>query len=80
LSEYGAECRLETATWSMVRRLPEMTDAEQSQMLIPTGVVRAADAEGRPVLLFDSAWALRYFTDKHRDIALSETAPQGTEG
>jgi hypothetical protein len=29
------------------------------------------------VLLFDSAWALRYFTEKHHDIALSETAPQG---
>jgi peptide subunit release factor RF-3 len=40
-------------------------------------VGQATDAEGRPVLLFDSAWALRYFTDKHRDIALSETAPQG---
>jgi peptide subunit release factor RF-3 len=45
-------------------------------MMLVTGVGRATDAEGRPVLLFDSAWALRYFTEKHRDIALSETAPQ----
>jgi peptide chain release factor 3 len=77
LSEYGAECRLETATWSIVRWLPAMTEAERSQMMLVTGVGRATDAEGRPVLLFDSAWALRYFTEKHRDIALSETAPQG---
>jgi peptide subunit release factor RF-3 len=45
--------------------------------MLVSGVGQATDAEGRPVLLFDSAWALRYFTDKHRDIALSETAPQG---
>ena len=77
LSEYGAECRLETATWSIVRWLPAMTEAERSRMMLVTGVGRATDAEGRPVLLFDSAWALRYFTEKHRDIPLSATAPQG---
>jgi hypothetical protein len=27
--------------------------------------------------LFDSAWALRYFTEKHGDIVLSETVPLG---
>jgi peptide chain release factor 3 len=76
LSEYGAECRLETAAWSIVRWLPAMTEAERSRMMLVTGVGQATDAEGRPVLLFDGAWALRYFTDKHRDIVLSETVPQ----
>jgi peptide chain release factor 3 len=77
LSEYGAECRLETATWSIVRWLPEITPTEKSLLMLPTGVARATDGEDRPVLLFDSSWALRYFTEKHGDIVLSETAPQG---
>ena len=77
LSEYGAECRLETSAWNMVRWLPAMTAAENSLLMLPTGVVRATDEENRPVLLFDTAWALRYFTEKHRDVTLSETAPQG---
>jgi peptide chain release factor 3 len=77
LSEYGAECRLETSAWNMVRWLPEMTATEKSLLMLPTGVVRATDEEDRPVLLFDTAWALRYFTEKHRDVTLSETAPQG---
>ena len=59
-----------------MRWLPAMTEEERSRMMLVTGVGRATDAEGRPVLLFDSAWALRYFTEKHPDIALSETAPQ----
>ena len=77
LSEYGAECRLETSTWNMVRWLPEMTETEKSLLMLPTGVVRATDEEDRPVLLLDSAWALRYFTEKHGAIVLSETVPLG---
>jgi acyl dehydratase len=40
-------------------------------------VYAVGDGEDRPVLLFDSSWALRYFTEKHGDIVLSETVPQG---
>ena len=77
LSEYGAECRLETASWNLVRWLPAMTALENSLLMLPTGVVRASDEDNRTVLLFDSAWALRYFTEKHAHITLAETAPQG---
>ena len=80
LSEYGAECRLETASWNLVRWLPAMTALENSLLMLPTGVVRASDEDNRTVLLFDSAWALRYFTEKHAHITLAETAPQGPGG
>jgi peptide chain release factor 3 len=75
LTEYGAECRLETAGWSMVRWLPGPASLESPKMLLPTGVARATDAENRPVLLFDSEWALKFFRQKHPGVELGQIAP-----
>ena len=44
-------------------------------MLLPTGVARATDAENRPVLLFDSEWALKFFRQKHPGVELGQIAP-----
>ena len=76
-TEYGAECRVEPAGWNIVRWLAEAEAAKGQRLMLPTGAVKATDADGSPVLLFDSAWSLRHFSENHEKVVLSESAAIG---
>ena len=75
-SEYGAECRVELASWDTVRWLAEPSLIQASSLALPTGAAQGTDMEGRTVLLFSSAWALRYFTENHQELSLTAVAPR----
>ena len=73
-SEYGAESRLENASWDRVRWLAADFDPEKvNDLKLPTGATVADDSDGHPVVLFPSEWSLRYFNDRNEGVALHAT-------
>jgi peptide subunit release factor RF-3 len=48
-------------------------DAKTSLALPTTGVMQATDTHGRPVLIFESDWVLRYTTEKNPGVTFRET-------
>ncbi len=74
-SEYGAESRLETAPWTVIRWLSADNDPARVEPLLPTGSRMARDAAGQPVLLFSDAWTCDFFTGRQQEIGLSSRPP-----
>ena len=73
-SEYGAESRLETASWDRVRWLPETFDPETiNELKLPTGAAVAEDTDRQPVILFPNEWSLRYFAERNAGVDLHAT-------
>ena len=71
-SEYGAESRLESAPWSVVRWLPPETSEEALDALsLPTGARLAYDVGKNPVLLFQNEWSANYFAETNKNTPLS---------
>ena len=74
LNEYGADSRLEMASWRHLRWLTNPKDAEAlREAILPTGVVLMVDQHQRPTLLFETAWSLRYFGTQFPTIGLQDT-------
>ncbi|GAB4251822.1 MAG: peptide chain release factor 3 [Candidatus Methylacidiphilales bacterium] len=73
-SEYGADSRLESATWQTVRWFAETTPGN---LVLPSGTAQAFDAQDRPVLLFPNNWAVTYFQESNPGIELL-TSPAPT--
>ncbi len=73
-SEYGVEARLDNMPWKIIRWLDEkgMSVIQEKQAYLYADVTAAEDAEGRPVMLFPSEFALRYTLDKFPGLALFE--------
>jgi len=72
-TEYGAESRLESAPWQVMRWVDPAVSAEALEnAILPTGARRAKDAFAQNVILFADAWSCQYFADKNAGIALSE--------
>ncbi|HET6247198.1 MAG TPA: peptide chain release factor 3 [Tepidisphaeraceae bacterium] len=71
-SEYGAESRLESAPWSVLRWLSPEVPLDSLEGTLPSGTKLAFDAERRAVLLFPSEWAMNYFQKQNRDVVLSD--------
>jgi peptide chain release factor 3 len=67
-SEYGAESRLESATWEAFRWMPSATDTKA--LKLPTGCRVAWDSAGEPGVLFPSAWTQRYFGEQNPGVTL----------
>ena len=70
-SEYGAECRVEMASWSIVR----WVGTPDTKLVLPTGAAEATDAAGERVVLFSTPWSLKYFAEKNPDVLLEAMAP-----
>jgi len=71
-SEYGAECRIESAPWSIARWIrPRDGSISLPKLALPSGCAQAADADGLPVALFGNTWSLNYFIDKNPNIEVS---------
>ncbi len=79
-NEYGAESRLQTAPWSMVRwwrvkggQAPSREDAEKAMATldVPEAARLAYDDRGRAIVLFEDHWPLRFFGERNPSIELS---------
>jgi len=76
-SEYGAESRLESAPFSVVRWLPEgITEEELDALSLPTGSRLAYDIGNNPVILFANEWAADYFPQTNPGVPLSSLPVQ----
>jgi peptide chain release factor 3 len=78
-TEYGAESRLESSPWKVLRwALPE-PGAMLDETALPTGARIATDAAGKTVILFQDQWSCDFFAQRHPKIQLSalpvETEP-----
>jgi peptide chain release factor 3 len=78
-SEYGAESRLESAPWTVVRWLPpEMKEDELDALSLPTGAKIAYDIGKNPVVLFENEWSSNYFGETNKNVSLSALPVQTT--
>jgi peptide chain release factor 3 len=71
-AEYGAESRLESAGWDVLRWLSPTVPLESLDGALPSGANLAFDAERRPVVLFSNEWALNYFQKRNPAVGLSD--------
>lgn len=67
-SEYGAETRLESTPWNLIRWIAEGSAPDLS---LPTGCSIAKDMQGQRVLLLPGAWAEQSFTSRNAGVVLS---------
>jgi len=78
-TEYGAESRLETGPWKVLRWVAPGGTTPVDAALLPTGARLAADAAGQPVILFPEQWSCDFFAERNAGIRLSplpfEAAP-----
>jgi len=71
-SEYGAESRLESAPWTVVRWLPpEINEDDLDALSLPTGARIAYDLGRNPVVLFTNEWSANYFGETNKHCPLS---------
>jgi len=72
-TEYGADARLESAPWQVMRWVsPEVTQEQLEAAVLPTGARLARDAFGQNVILFADAWSCQYFSQKNLQIQVAE--------
>jgi peptide chain release factor 3 len=78
-SEYGAESRLESAAWKIIRWAvaEDGTTVDSSQL--PTGARLASDVAGKQVILFAEQWSCDFFAQRNPRIQLS-ALPAQAEG
>ena len=71
-NEYGAESRLESAPWTVVRWLPaDMKEDDLDAISLPTGAQIAYDTGRNPVVLFTTEWSANYFPQTNPRVPLS---------
>jgi peptide chain release factor 3 len=70
-TEYGADSRLESAPWKLMRWVAPGTSADAIEPGLPTGARLAEDTKGELVILFPEEWACRFFEEKNPSIKLS---------
>jgi peptide chain release factor 3 len=69
-TEYGAECRIEHASWKLVRWvIPGGPEVQEDAL--PTGARLATDAHGHTVILFLEPWNCDFFMEHHPAVQLS---------
>jgi peptide chain release factor 3 len=70
-SEYGAESRLEQASWKILRWVVTEDGAPFDDTLLPTGARLAVDVAGQPVVLFPEQWSCDFFAQRNPKVRLS---------
>jgi peptide chain release factor 3 len=76
-SEYGAESRVETTPWSVMRWLDPASCPEGLSMAqIPGQCLQVQDSDGHYALLFPNEWTMNYFLERNPDINLLKRSPQ----
>jgi peptide chain release factor 3 len=74
-AEYGAESRLESGPWKLLRWIREGTVDET---MLPSGARLATDAAGQTVILFTEEWSCNFFAERNPAVALA-TLPSPAE-
>jgi len=74
-SEYGAESRLESAPWQLMRWLAPDTSLDALADSLPSGTKIGFDAEKRPVVLFPNEWGMNYFVKQNKGVVISDVPP-----
>lgn len=73
-SEYGADSRLEAASWERLRWIdPRVSGDVLSRLKLLSSAALVEDSGGQRAILFASPWDLDYFVSRKPDIALSDT-------
>ena len=76
-NEYGAEPRIEPASYTLVRWFDAGTQrAQYEEAYLGIGVKLAEDLMGQLVILFPTQWALDYFLEKNPGTKLHSVSPQ----
>ncbi|GJQ28327.1 MAG: peptide chain release factor 3 [Phycisphaerae bacterium] len=75
-AEYGAESRLEMSPWTILRWWTKPGAAEGYEPDLPSNAALGEDRDGNPVVLFADEWAVRHFTQRNPEVALSAEAPK----
>jgi peptide chain release factor 3 len=80
-TEYGAECRVEPAPWTLARWLlpqdgavvtaPSRGSPEPPHLEFPSGCNLVLDPNQNWVVLFPNDWSVRYFGERNPKVALS---------
>ncbi len=70
-TEYGAESRLEQASWKVIRWAVPEYGTPLDDSLLPTGARLASDTAGKPVILFVDEWSCNFFAERNPRIQLS---------
>jgi peptide chain release factor 3 len=70
-SEYGAESRLETAPWKVIRWLVAEDAGTFDASQLPTGGRLAFDVANNPVVLFQDQWSCDFFAQRNPKVGLS---------
>ena len=77
-SEYGAESRLERASWSVIRWIgPEVTQQTMDALTLPGGALLVRDLYDQAAILFPNDWTAKYFASRNAELPLSDI-PFGT--
>ncbi len=71
-SEYNVELRTERLNYRFVRWVSGWEDL--SALNLTSTTLRAQDAAGRPVLLFENQWSITWAEDHNKGLKLSDTA------
>ncbi len=72
--EYGAESRLESAPWKVIRWVaPDGEPAAEASL--PTGARLATDAAGTTVILFQDQWSCDFYADRNQKVRLTALPP-----
>jgi len=72
-SEYGAESRLTSTPWTLLKWVePHPLLKETSRLIVATGVSFGADKFEQPIVLFPNDWTLRYFVEKNPELKLHD--------
>ena len=74
-SEYGAQARIEKASWTVARWITGGYEAVAHQRL-PFSTALARDRDGRDLLLFEGEWHCRYFLENFAQVSLAEAPLQ----
>jgi peptide chain release factor 3 len=75
-TEYGAESRLESAPWKVLRWAVAEGGTAIDGTQLPTGARLAYDAGGKPVVLFLDQWSCDFFAERNREIRLFALPPE----
>jgi peptide chain release factor 3 len=75
-TEYGADSRLESAPWKLIRWVME---GEVDVTLLPTGARMATDAAGNPVIFFQEEWSCNFFCERNPKVVLSALPREARE-
>ncbi len=70
-TEYGADSRLETAPWKVLRWVTPAQREPIDSSRLPTGARLAADPTGKPVILFPDEWSCQFFAERNPNLRLS---------